>query len=187
MVAQARDGGALVHRHLGPDRAGDGAPDGRLGDHLALHAASGAGGDGRAGRPGGGRAGAIPPRLRNLEDLPQQRQDELAQDARADAGGGRDRTRRSRGRRVRIRGRDVQRLCAGARRRGREPAGGTTGLRGGDSAEDADARGRDRRRLPDAVDHDARVRPLHPRKRQGRYRHRLHGGRLDRRRPRRGP
>ena len=45
----------------------------RLGDHLALHAASGAGGDGRPGRPGGRRPGALLPRLRDLEDLPQER------------------------------------------------------------------------------------------------------------------
>ena len=46
--------------------------------------------------------------------------------------------------------------------------------------------GRDRRRLPDAVDHDARLRPLHARERRRRHRHRLHGRRLDPRdRPRR--
>ena len=62
------------------------------------------------------------------------------------------------------------------------------GLRRGDGAEDAGARRRDRRRLPDAVDHDAGVRPLHARERRGRHRHRLHGRRLDPRvRPRRGP
>ena len=48
--------------------------------------------------------------------------------------------------------------------------------------------GRDRRRLPDAVDHDAGVRPLHLRSNVGGgHRHRLHGGRLDPRdRSRRG-
>ena len=48
------------------------AADDRLGDHLAVHAPSGAGRDGRAGRPGGGRAGAVPARVRDVEDLPQQ-------------------------------------------------------------------------------------------------------------------
>ena len=53
---------------------GDRAADDRLGDHLAVHASSGAGRDGRARRPGGRRAGAVPARLRDVEDLPQQRQ-----------------------------------------------------------------------------------------------------------------
>ena len=44
----------------------------------------------------------------------------------------------------------------------------------------------------DALDHDARLRPLHPRQRAGGHRHRLHDRRLDprvgpRRRPRRRP
>ena len=44
------------------------------------------------------------------------------------------------------------------------------------------------RRLPDAVDHDARLRPLHARERRGGHRHRLHGRRVDPRvRSRRGP
>ena len=57
VVAQARDGGALVHRRLGADGPRDDAADDRLGDHLALHATPRPGGDGRARRPGGGRAG----------------------------------------------------------------------------------------------------------------------------------
>ena len=74
MVAEARDGGALLDGRLGADGARDGAADDRLGDHLALHAAPGAGGDGRTSRAGGGGAGAVPARLRDVEDLPQQRQ-----------------------------------------------------------------------------------------------------------------
>ena len=35
VVAQARDGGALLHRRVGADRARDRAPHRRLGDHLA--------------------------------------------------------------------------------------------------------------------------------------------------------
>ncbi len=46
-------------------------------------------------------------------------------------------------------------------------------------AEDAGARGRDRRRVPDTVDHHARLRPLHPAERRRRHRHRLHRGGLD--------
>ena len=41
--------------------------------------------------------------------------------------------------------------------------------------------------LPDAVDHDACLRPLHARERRRRHRHRLHGRRLDRRGPRPRP
>ena len=73
VVAQARDGGALVDRRLGADGARDRAPDDRLGHHLAVHAAPGAGRDGRARRAGGSRAGPLHPRLRDLEDLPEQR------------------------------------------------------------------------------------------------------------------
>ena len=44
------------------------------------------------------------------------------------------------------------------------------------------------RRVPDAVDHHAPVRPLHARERRGGHRHRLHGRGVDRRvGPRRGP
>ena len=43
----------------------------RLGDHLAVHAPPRAGGDGRA-RRAGARAGPVHPRLRDVEDLPQQ-------------------------------------------------------------------------------------------------------------------
>ena len=62
----------------------------------------------------------------------------------------------------------------------RRAARGAARLRRRDRAEDAGARGRDRRRLPDAVDHDAGVRPLHAREREGGHRHRLHGRRVDR-------
>ena len=58
VVAQARHGGALVDGRLGADGARDEAADDRLGDHLAVHAPSGAGRDGRAGRAGGCRARA---------------------------------------------------------------------------------------------------------------------------------
>ena len=46
----------------------------------------------------------------------------------------------------------------GAARRGPHAARRPAGLRRGDGAEDAGARRRDRRRLPDAVDHDAGLR-----------------------------
>ena len=61
------------------------APDDRLGDHRRLDPASRSGRDGRARRAGGGRAGAVHPRLRDLEDLPQQHEDADEEDARADA------------------------------------------------------------------------------------------------------
>ena len=64
VVAEARDGGALVHGRVGADGTGDRAPDGRLGDHLAVHASSGAGRDGRARRAGGSGSGTVPARLR---------------------------------------------------------------------------------------------------------------------------
>ena len=83
------------------------------------------------------------------------------------------------GERVRVRGRHVERVGARAAGRGRDAARGAARLRRGDGAEDAGARGRDRRRLPDAVDHDAGVRPLHARERRRGHRHRLHGRRLD--------
>ena len=72
VVAQAPDGGALVDRRLGADGARDGAADDRLGDHLAVHAPSGSGRDGRPGRAGGRRAGPVHRRVRDVEDLPQQ-------------------------------------------------------------------------------------------------------------------
>ena len=111
------------------------------------------------------------------------------EDARADAGRGRDRPWRARRRGVRVRGRHVERVAAAAPGRGAHAAGRAAGLRRRDGAEDAGARRRDRRRLPDAVDHDARLRPLHDREHRLGDRHRLHGRRLDRRgsrsRPRR--
>ena len=107
MVAQARHGGALVDRRLRPDGAGHRTADRRLGDHLALHPPSRPGRDGRARRPGGGRARALHRRLRHLEDLPQQHEagrlgagDEAA---RAHARLGRDRARRLLGRALRVR------------------------------------------------------------------------------------
>ena len=63
--------------------------DDRLGDHLAVHAPSRAGRDGRARRAGGGRPRAVHPRLRHVEDLPQQRADADVEDARPDARRGR--------------------------------------------------------------------------------------------------
>ena len=67
----------------------DEAADDRLGDHRRFDAPSGAGGDGRARRAGGGRARALHPRLRDFEDLPQQHEDADEEDARADARRGR--------------------------------------------------------------------------------------------------
>ena len=52
--------------------------------------------------------------------------------------------------------------------RGARAARGAAGVRRRDRAEDAGAGRRDRRRLPDAVDHDAGVRPLHARERRTR-------------------
>ena len=95
--------------------AADVAADDRLGDHLAVHAPPGAGGDGRA-RRAGARAGALHPRLRDVEDLPQQRADADEQDARADARRGRDRARRPRRRGVPLRRRDVERRRSGDER-----------------------------------------------------------------------
>ena len=54
----------------------------RLGDHLAVDAPPGAGGDGRAGRPGGRRTGTFLLGSRDLEDLPQQHQGPDQEDAR---------------------------------------------------------------------------------------------------------
>ena len=111
LVAQARHGGALVDGRLGADGPRDRAAHDRLGDHLAVHAPPRAGRDGRARRPGGG-ARPVHPRLRDVEDLPQQRAHADEEDARADARRGRDRPRRARRRRVPVRGRDVERRRA---------------------------------------------------------------------------
>ena len=89
VVAQAPDGGALLDGRLGADGARDGAADDRLGDHLAVHAPSSPGCDGCARRAGGGGPGTVHPRLRDVEDLPQQREDADEEDARADARRGR--------------------------------------------------------------------------------------------------
>ena len=189
VVAQARHGGALVDRRVGADGARDVAADDRLGDHLAVHAASGAGRDGRARRAGGGRAGPLHPRLRDLEDLPQQRRA-----CRPRRRSGRCATRWrscaacSAASAFEYTGSTWNANVPGAAGRGAHAARRAAGVRRGDGAEDAGAGRRDRRRLPDAVDHDAGVRPLHARERRRRHRHRLHGRRVDpRERPRRGP
>ena len=138
----------------------------------------GAGRDGRAGRAGGGRAGSVPPRVRDVEDLPQQHQGPDEEDAWADARRGRDRARRPRGeasRTTATRGAPTSRRSP----RGAHAARRAARLRRRDGAEDAGARGRDRGRVPDAVDHDAGIRPLHVRERRRRHRHRLHGRRVD--------
>ena len=71
-------------------------------------------------------------------------------------------------------------------RRKRDSPRRSARLRRRNGAEDAGARGRDCRRLPDAVDHDAGLRSLHARERRCRHRHRLHDRRVDPRvRPRR--
>ncbi len=88
------------------------------------------------------------------------------EDARADARRGRDRPRRARRRGVRVRGRHMERVGSRAVGGGAHAARGAARLRRRDGAEDAGARGRDRRGLPDAVDHDARLRPLHARERR---------------------
>ena len=78
----------------------DEAADRGLGDHLALHAPSRAGGHGRAPRAGGRRAGPLHRRLRHVQDLPQQHQAgrpaEGHEAARHDARLGRDHARRAR-------------------------------------------------------------------------------------------
>ena len=119
--------------------------------------------------------GPVPARLRDVEDLPQQHPLADVEDARADAGRGDDRPRRPRRRAVLVRGRHVERRRAGSSRRRARAARGAAGLRRSDRAEDAGARRRDLGRLPDAVDHDACLRPLHARERRRRHRHRLHG------------
>ena len=60
------------------------------------------------------------------------------------------------GERVPVRGDDVERGRSRAAGRRAHAARRAAGVRRGDRAEDAAARRRDRRRLPDAVDHDAR-------------------------------
>ena len=188
MVAQARDGGPVVDRRRGADGPRDRAADDRVGDHRGIDTPSGAGGDGRARRAGGGRAGPVHPRLRDVEDLPQQHEDADEEDARADARRSDDRARRAFRRALRLRRRHVERGRAGARGRCACAARGAAGVRRRDRAEDAGTRRRDRGRLPDAVDHHARIRPLHVREREGGHRHRLHGRRLDPcHRSRRGP
>ena len=100
VVAQARDGGALVDGRLRAHGARDRAAHDRLGDHLAVHASSGASCDGCKSRAGGRRAGSVPPRLRDVEDLPQQHPLADLEDARPDARRGDDRPRRARRRAV---------------------------------------------------------------------------------------
>ena len=80
------------------------------------------------------------------------------EDARPDARRGRDRRGAcSAGERSSTRARPGAPRCRRSPPR-RRAARGAAGLRGRDGAEDAGARGRDRRRLPDAVDHDAGLR-----------------------------
>ena len=114
LVAQARDGGALVDGGLGAHGSRDGAAHDRLGDHLAVHASSGASCDGCKSRAGGRRAGEIPARLRDVEDLPQQHPLADVEDARPDARRGDDRPRRPRGRAVLVRRRYLERRRARA-------------------------------------------------------------------------
>ena len=179
MVAKARDGGALLDGRLGRDRGGDEPNHDRLGNHLTVHAPPGASGDGRTGGPGGGGPGPLHPRLRDVEDLSQQRAAADVEDARADARRCRDRPRRARRRGLRIRGRAVERRRAGSPERRPYPAGGPARLHRGDGAEDAGTVRRDRGRLPDALDHDSGLRALHAEERRRRHRHRLHDRRLD--------
>ena len=178
-MAQAWDGSSLLDRRVGVDREGDRAAHGRLGNHLAVHAPPRAGGDGCAGRPGGGRARAVPARLRHIEDLSQQRPPERQAHAGADARRRRDRARSARGQAVHLRGRHVERGRARPAGRSGDSARRSSRLCRGNRSEDAGARGRDRGRLPDAVHHDAPLRPLHARERRGGHRHRLHDRRVD--------
>ena len=152
-----------LDRRLGADGAGDRAADDRLGDHLAVHAPSGAGGDGRARRAGGGRAGAVHPRLRDVEDLPQQRADADEEDARADAGRSRDRPRRARRRGVRVRGRHVGRVVPALSAEAHTPREVPPVYVAATAPKMHGPRRRDRRRLPDAVDHDPGLRAAHAR------------------------
>ena len=187
VVAQAPDGGALVDRRLRADGARDGAADDRLGDHLAVHAPPGAGGDGRTGRAGGRRPGPVHPRLRDVEDLPQQHPRR-----RRRRRSGRCATRSTivrgvlGGERVRVRGRDVERRRAGAlapRRTRRATCRPSTSPR---------RRRRCRRSrgeiadgcLTPSITTPAFVRYTRENVAR-RHRHRLHGRRLDRRGPRR--
>ena len=103
VVAQARDGSALVHRCRRAHGARDDAPHDRLGHHRRLDAPPRSGGDGRASRAGSGRPGTVHPRLRDVEDLPQQHEDADDEDARPDARRGHDRARRPRRRALRVR------------------------------------------------------------------------------------
>ena len=149
----------------------------------------GAGRDGRARRAGGRRAGPLHPRLRDVEDLPQQR---AACRRTKTLGPMRDAVEIVRGvlggEPFEYTGSTWSAAVPGLQEPSAHAARRSAGLRRRDGAEDAGARRRDRRRLPHAVDHDARVRALHVRQRRRRDRHRLHGRRLDPRdRPRRGP
>ena len=179
MVAQARNGGPLVDGRFGADRAGDETAHGGLGDHRRVDAPSGAGCDGRPRRAGGCGPRPVHPRLRHVQDLPQQHEDADAEDARADARCGDDRARRPVGRGVRLRRRHMERRRAAAATECAHAARGAARLRRRHGAEDAGAGGRDRRRVPDAVDHDSCVRALHLRERRRADRHRLHRRRVD--------
>jgi hypothetical protein len=182
---EAPDGGALVDRRLGADGARDGAADDRLGiiSPFTRHPVQVAM-DARVVQEAAGRGRFIlgfgtskiflnNARMQTKKTLgPMRDAVEIVRGV-------------PRGRGLRVRGRHVERVRAGARR-GAHAARRAAGLRRRDRAEDAGARRRDRGRLPDAVDHDARLRPLHARERRRGHRHRLHRRRLDRRGPRQG-
>ena len=106
---KARDGGALVHGGLHPHGARDEAADDRS-DHLVVHAAPGAGGDGCAGRAGGRRSwfllGFGRRRSSSTTFVPKRRR-------RWGRCATRSRSCGARRRRVRVRGRHLERLRAG--------------------------------------------------------------------------
>ena len=168
MVAEARDGGALVDRRLRADGARHGAADDRLGDHLAVHAPPGAGRDGRAGRAGGGRA-----RAGSSSASGRRRSSSTTRGCRQRRRSGRCATR--------------SRSCAASSAASAFDYDGKT-CSADVPALQAEAHaprdvppvyvaatapkmqalaGEIARRLPDAVDHDAGVRPLHARERRG--------------------
>ena len=137
-----------------------------LGDHLALHPPSRPGRDGRARRPGGGRAraasssGSAPRRssstTRSRAGSPKETKP-LAhmRDSVAIVRGAFS------GERFEYDGKVFSADLPALQPEAHAPRLGRAGLRRRDRAADAAARRRDRRRAADAVDHDARVRPLH--------------------------
>ena len=158
VVAQARDGGALVDGRLGADGARDGAADDRLGDHLAVHAASRCRwrwtrASSRR-RPGPGRFllgfGTSKIFLNNAR-LQTKKTLGPMRDA-VD-----DRPRRARRRGVRVRGRHVERRRARRSRTTRTTPRDVPPVYVAATAPKMQAlAGEIARRLPDAVDHDAR-------------------------------